>query len=88
MGSSRFLAWFDMKIVDGAVNGAATVTKWTSSFTGKFDSVVVDGLVNLVAYFSGFIGLILRRFQTGKVQTYLVLVVFSLVIILYLFKTF
>ncbi|MDR3611473.1 MAG: NADH-quinone oxidoreductase subunit L [Ignavibacteriaceae bacterium] len=88
MGSSRFLAWFDMNIVDGAVNGVATVTRWTSSFTGKFDSVIVDGLVNLVAYFSGFIGLILRRFQTGKVQTYLVLVVFSLVIILYLFKTF
>src|ERR1035437_5033052 len=88
MGLSRFLAWFDNTIVDGIVNGAATVTRWTSFVTGKFDNIVVDGLVNFTAYLSGFIGLILRRFQTGRVQTYLVLVVFSLVIILYLFKTF
>jgi NADH-quinone oxidoreductase subunit L len=88
MGLSRFLAWFDNTIVDGAVNGAATVTRMVSFFTGKFDNIVVDGLVNFMAYLSGFIGLILRRFQTGRVQTYLVLVVFSLVIILYLFKTF
>ena len=88
MGTSRFLAWFDNTIVDGIVNGAATVTRMISFFTGKFDNIVVDGLVNFMAYLSGFIGLLLRRFQTGKVQTYLVLVVFSLVIILYLFKTF
>jgi NADH-quinone oxidoreductase subunit L len=88
MGSSRFLAWFDNTIVDGIVNGAATVTRMVSFFTGKFDNIVVDGLVNFMAYLSGFIGLVLRRFQTGRVQTYLVLVVFSLVIILYLFKTF
>jgi NADH-quinone oxidoreductase subunit L len=83
MGSSRFLAWFDNTIVDGIVNGAATVTRLTSFVAGRFDSIVVDGLVNLMAYLSGFIGLVL-----GRVQTYLVLVVFSLVIILYLFKTF
>jgi NADH-quinone oxidoreductase subunit L len=88
MGFSRFLAWFDNTIVDGIVNGAATVTRLTSFVAGRFDSIVVDGLVNLMAYLSGFIGLVLRRFQTGRVQTYLVLVVFSLVIILYLFKTF
>src|ERR1035437_1599272 len=88
MGSSRFLAWFDNIIVDGIVNGTATVTRMISFFTGKFDNIVVDGLVNFMAYLSGFIGLILRRFQTGRVQTYLVLVIFSLVIILYLFKTF
>jgi NADH-quinone oxidoreductase subunit L len=88
MGSSRVLAWFDNTIVDGIVNGAATVTRMISFFTGRFDNIVVDGLVNFMAYLSGFIGLILRRFQTGRVQTYLVLVVFSLVIILYLFKTF
>ncbi|MDR3665550.1 MAG: NADH-quinone oxidoreductase subunit L [Ignavibacteriaceae bacterium] len=88
MGFSRFLAWFDNTIVDGIVNGVATVTRTVSFITGRFDSIVVDGMVNLIAYLSGFIGLVLRRFQTGRVQTYLVLVIFSLVIILYLFKTF
>ena len=85
---SRGLAWFDAKIIDGIVNGTAAVTKNVSKFSGKFDNVVVDGVVNFTAYFSGFIGLILRRFQTGKVQTYIIFVVFSLIILLFLFKTF
>jgi NADH-quinone oxidoreductase subunit L len=85
---SRMLTWFDNTIVDGIVNGSASVTKAFSRFSGRFDNVVVDGLVNLMAYLSGFIGLIFRKFQTGKVQTYIVLVIFSLVILLFLFKPF
>jgi len=86
IGLSRLLGWFDLKIIDGAVNGAATLTRIFSSFIGAFDNIVVDGIVNLSAYMSGFIGLIFRRIQTGKVQTYLVLVIFSLIILLFLFK--
>ncbi len=85
---SRGLAWFDANIIDGIVNGTATITKSISKFSGRFDNVVVDGAVNFAAYFSGFIGLILRRFQTGKVQTYIIFVVFSLIILLFLFQTF
>ncbi len=85
---SRILAWFDNKVIDGIVNASASITKDFSSFSGKFDNIVVDGLVNFMAYFSGFIGLFFRKFQTGKVQTYIVLVIFSLVILLYLFKPF
>ena len=85
---SRCLAWFDAKIIDGIVNGTAAVTKNVSKFSGKFDNVVVDGVVNFTAYFSGFIGLILRRFQTGKVQTYIIMVIFSIVILLFIFKPF
>lgn len=88
MGSSRALAWFDATIVDGVVNGSAYITRGISWFSGKFDSVVVDGLVNAMAYLSGILGLLLRRFQTGRVQTYVVLVVFSLVILMFLFKSF
>ncbi len=85
---AKFLAWFDAAIVDGVVNGSAALTRGFSKFSGKFDSFVVDGLVNFMAYLSGFIGLLFRRFQTGKVQTYLMLVVFSIVILLFLFKSF
>ncbi len=88
IGLSRLLAWFDLFFIDGIVNGSANITKGVSRFSGKFDNVVVDGLVNFMAYLSGFIGLIFRRFQTGKVQTYIVLVIFSLVILLFLFKSF
>jgi NADH-quinone oxidoreductase subunit L len=85
LGLSKIIYWFDAKIVDGIVNGSAEVTRRVSVFTGGFDKYVVDGLVNLSAYVSGFIGLIFRRVQTGKVQTYIVLVIFSLIILLFLF---
>lgn len=88
IGLSRLLGWFDNKVIDGIVNGSASVTKWFSNFSGTFDNVIVDGLVNFMAYLSGFIGLIFSKFQTGKVQTYIVFVIFSLVILLFLFKPF
>ncbi|HEX9252357.1 MAG TPA: NADH-quinone oxidoreductase subunit L, partial [Ignavibacteriaceae bacterium] len=85
LGLSKIIYWFDATIVDGLVNGSAEVTRRVAFFTGGFDKYVVDGLVNLMAYISGFIGLIFRRVQTGKVQTYLVLVIFSIIILLFLF---
>lgn len=88
IGLSKILGKFDSKIVDGIVNGTASVTKGFSNFTGKFDDIVVDGLVNFMAYLSGFIGLIFRRFQTGKVQTYLLFVLISIVLLMFIFKSF
>ena len=85
LGLTKIFYWFDAKIVDGIVNGSAEVTRRFAFFTGGFDKYVVDGLVNLMAYISGFIGLIFRRVQTGKVQTYIVLVIFSIIILLFLF---
>lgn len=88
IGTSKFLGLFDQKIIDGIVNGTASITRGFSFFIGKFDNIVVDGLVNFIAYLSGFIGMIFRRFQTGKVQTYLIFVLVSVVILLFLFKSF
>jgi NADH-quinone oxidoreductase subunit L len=85
LGFSKLIYWFDATIVDGIVNGSATITKAFSTFTGGFDKYVVDGLVNFMAYISGFIGLIFRRIQTGKVQTYIVLVIFSIIILFFFF---
>ncbi|MCJ7552784.1 MAG: NADH-quinone oxidoreductase subunit L [Ignavibacteriaceae bacterium] len=88
LGLSRFLAWFDLKIIDGIVDGSASITKIFSSFIGGFDRIVIDGFVNFTAYFSGFIGILFRKFQTGKVQTYILFVIFSIVILLFVFKNF
>jgi NADH-quinone oxidoreductase subunit L len=85
---SSILSWFDNKIVDGLVNGSAIVTKFTSTISGWFDTFVVDGFVNFTAFFSGFVGLSFRRLQTGKVQTYVVFVVFAIIILLWIFKPF
>lgn len=84
---SKLFAWFDLKIIDGIVNGLAYLTRIFSAFIGKFDNVVIDGLVNLTAMITGFFGLIFRKVQTGKVQTYLILTLSSLLILYFIFRT-
>jgi len=88
IGLGKTLAWFDSNIVDGFVNGVAWVTRKISQISGAFDHYVVDGLVNFTAFVSGFFGLILKKIQTGKVQTYIVFVAFSVLILLLIFRPF
>ena len=78
------LSWFDKWIVDGIVNGSATVTRIFSKISGYFDTYIVDGFVNATAFISGFIGLNFKRLQTGKVQTYIVLVIFSILVLFFI----
>ena len=84
----KILFWFDANIVDGIVNGSAWFTRVMAKISGWFDTFVVDGLVNFTAFMSGFIGLTFKRIQTGKVQTYLVFVLFSIVLSLIVFRPF
>ena len=53
---------------------------------GGFDNKIVDGLVNLVAYLAGFFGLLSRKLQTGKVQTYLALALFGVLVFFLWFR--
>ncbi len=53
---------------------------------GGFDRYIVDGLVNAVAYFSGFFGMIFRKLQTGKVQTYIAFVIAAVMILFYMLR--
>jgi NADH-quinone oxidoreductase subunit L len=74
---SKVLAWIDTNIVDGIVNGVATLTRNFAFANGSFDKYVVDGAVNFTAFFVQTSGAVMRKIQTGKVQTYLVLVMVS-----------
>ncbi|MEX0602517.1 MAG: NADH-quinone oxidoreductase subunit L, partial [Bacteroidota bacterium] len=145
------MRWFDNTIIDGVVNGTASVTKavtlgtrenweegkigalvymaitgalslfvgWVvaSSMTpegagwgtmiwngviglgvaglsyflfyvgvGGFDNRIVDGIVNLVAYAAGFAGIMTRRIQTGRIQTYVALALFGMVVFFLWFR--
>jgi NADH:ubiquinone oxidoreductase subunit 5 (subunit L)/multisubunit Na+/H+ antiporter MnhA subunit len=53
---------------------------------GGFDKYVVDGFVNGVAYMSGFGGIVLRKFQTGRVQTYIVFVIIGVMVLFFVFR--
>ncbi|GAB1348270.1 hypothetical protein MASR1M107_04820 [Ignavibacteriales bacterium] len=72
--TASLMTLIDKFVVDGAVNLGAKITMLLGRFGAGFDKYVVDGLVNLVAWINGFISMIIRKFQTGKVQTYLTFV--------------
>lgn len=82
---TKILHWFDDHIIDGAVNGAATVARSFSKLSGMFDENVVDGLVNATATSADRAGSLLSKIQTGKVQTYLVYIVFTSLVFIILF---
>jgi NADH-quinone oxidoreductase subunit L len=68
---ARFLAWFDQYIIDWLVNFAGWVTRLFANIDGAIDTYLVDGAVNAVANATIEGGRLLRRVQTGRIQTYL-----------------
>jgi NADH-quinone oxidoreductase subunit L len=83
---TRVLRWFDETIIDGIVNGSGWLTKLSSTISGWFDTWVVDGAVNATAYVSGFFGLILRKVQTGKIQTYVAFAVLGVMVFYFVMR--
>jgi NADH-quinone oxidoreductase subunit L len=68
---ARSANWFNQNVLDGIVNGAASVARKSSGFVYKvLDQLVVDGVVNGSGMASEESGQLLRRIQTGKVQQY------------------
>ncbi|HEX8354119.1 MAG TPA: NADH-quinone oxidoreductase subunit L [Pyrinomonadaceae bacterium] len=80
MDLARMVYATDSRVIDGAVNGAAWLTRQLSRFTGNADRLVVDGAVNGVA---GFVKLLmsplLRAAQTGLTANYALVMILGLV---------
>ncbi|HEY0324175.1 MAG TPA: NADH-quinone oxidoreductase subunit L [Pyrinomonadaceae bacterium] len=80
MDLSRAVYKVDSEVVDGAVNGTAWLTRFTSLATGLFDKYVVDGLVNTIAVFIRIlINPVLRAAQTGLTANYALVMVLGLI---------
>lgn len=77
VNGGRSLWTFDRNVVDGAVNGTGWLTKIGAWFSGLTDKHVVDGLVNLVGRVAQESSYWFRRFQTGLVQNYALLMLFG-----------
>jgi NADH-quinone oxidoreductase subunit L len=77
-GAGDGLWTFDRKVVDGAVNGSGWLTLVSSWFSGLTDTHIVDGLVNLVGRTAEESSYWFRRFQTGLVQNYALLMLFGI----------
>jgi NADH:ubiquinone oxidoreductase subunit 5 (subunit L)/multisubunit Na+/H+ antiporter MnhA subunit len=86
MDAARGVFAFDSKVVDGAVNGSAWLTRLSSRITGGTDEYLVDGLVNAVAAFiMRLMSPLFRAAQTGFTQNYALVMVLGLVAAVALF---
>jgi NADH-quinone oxidoreductase subunit L len=81
MDAARAVFSFDSKIVDGVVNGLATVSRGFSRVVGGTDKYLVDGLVNTIgAFIVRLMSPLLRAAQTGFTQNYALVMVLGLMI--------
>lgn len=81
MDLARGVFAFDSKVVDGAVNGTAWLTRLTSKITGATDKYLVDGLVNGIANFVvTLMSPIVRAAQTGLTANYALVMVIGLLV--------
>jgi NADH-quinone oxidoreductase subunit L len=86
MDLARGVYNFDAKVVDGAVNGLASITKLTARITGGVDKYFVDGLVNAIAAFViRLMSPLVRAAQTGLAQNYALVMVIGLLIAIAVF---
>ncbi|SEK68985.1 NADH-quinone oxidoreductase subunit L [Parapedobacter koreensis] len=79
---SLLLLWIDHHVVDGAINGMATAGRSLAGIAAWIDYHLVDGLIRLVGNLAWGAGHVLRRSQTGRVQQYVALVFFIVLVIL------
>jgi NADH-quinone oxidoreductase subunit L len=62
---------FNQRVLDGVVNGTATVSRYAAHLVyDYFDQKVVDGVVNGSGRGASETGGVLRRIQTGRIQQY------------------
>ena len=88
VASSRFFGLFDLRVIDGVVNGIGfTVRELFSRLIGWFDNTFVDGIVNWVAQITLTVGGRIRRIQTGMIQNYLLIILGGLVLLILIFRS-
>jgi NADH-quinone oxidoreductase subunit L len=78
-GGGTALARFDQTVVDGGVNGAGWLTRFTSRVSMWWDTWIVDGLVRLTGFSVKLSGNVVRVFQSGSVQAYALVFVVGVV---------
>jgi NADH-quinone oxidoreductase subunit L len=85
---SRLSDWFDRWIVDGIVNGSRHLTVGLASISYFFDKYVIDLAVNAAGWVTKGCYFVLRRAQTGVVQSYAAAMVFGVFVLVSLYLLF
>jgi NADH-quinone oxidoreductase subunit L len=68
---AAFLSWFDQHVIDWIVNLAGWLARLIAAIDDAIDKYIVDGAVNGVGGLTREGGRVLRRLETGRIQTYL-----------------
>jgi NADH-quinone oxidoreductase subunit L len=80
MGAGEASSWFDSHVIDGAVNAAGWITRFTATFSSGWDKWIIDGLfVNGIAYATQPFSYLARLFEWGLVQWYALVMTAGLV---------
>ena len=74
-GGGTVLGAFDRNVVDGGVNGAGWLTRFSATVSMWWDTWIVDGLVRFTAFFVRMLSYPVCILQSGRVQTYAFFVV-------------
>jgi len=74
-GGGRVLGAFDRNVIDGTVNGAGWLTRFSSSVSIWWDTWIIDGAVRLSSLLVKLSSYPVRIVQTGRVQAYALFVV-------------
>ena len=83
--TGRYFTAFDNNVVDGAVNGSATITRISAWISGQADIHIVDRIVNLVAEIFEFFSSVFGKLQTGLVQRYALFFVIGIILVISLY---
>jgi NADH-quinone oxidoreductase subunit L len=74
-GGGRALGAFDRSVVDGGVNGAGWLTRFSATLAAWWDTWIVDGAVRFSSFFVKMLSYPVCILQTGRVQAYALFVV-------------
>jgi NADH-quinone oxidoreductase subunit L len=79
-GGGEVLGAFDRNVVDGAVNGAGWLTRFSSRVSMWWDTWIVDGAVRLGSFTIKLLSYPVCILQTGRVQAYALFVVVGVLV--------
>ncbi len=80
MGLGEASSWFDSHVIDGAVNAAGWLTRFTATLSSWWDKWIIDGIgVNGPAILARMLSYPARLFEWGLVQWYALVMTAGLV---------
>jgi NADH-quinone oxidoreductase subunit L len=79
-GGGNLFCAFDSKVVDGGVNGAGWLTRFSSTVSIWWDTWIIDGFVRFSSFFVKMLSYPVCILQTGRVQSYALFVVVGVLV--------